>query len=164
MFFGFGRTVLFSERRMSLEFTSFPLWFPLELTPLVFSLWLFSLGNVLAFAPFGILIPDCFPDILGRYRKSLLVFTAAIVCLECVQYYTRLGIFDIEDIVINMIGYSIGYWSWRMSHNIEDKAKKAAVCMCLIVLITFFSICLAEILNWILFMDPRTNLQIRGVK
>lgn len=158
MLFGFGRTTRYETPRMSLAFTSFPMWFPNNYEPFTIWLWIFSLGNILAFAPFGVLIPDCFPHVLGGYRKSLFLFLLYLTMIEYLQYITRLGIFDIEDIVANMIGYSIGYWAWRMSYPIEDKLKKANLCIVLIGCLTVFSIALAEILNSLFFIDPFTNL------
>lgn len=155
MFFGFGRIVRYPTYRISYVFHSFPLWFPRHLNPREISLWIFSIGNVVAFVPFGILIPDCFPDILGKYFKSLLVFIACITGLEILQCYTRLGIYDVEDIVINAVGYSIGYCSWRIAFQIDDKVKKALVCVMLVFLFTLISIITSELLNAAFFADPR---------
>lgn len=59
--------------------------------------------NILIFVPFGFLF---------RNRKSLFSILTAIsvfLIIECIQYIFKLGIFDIDDIIFNLIGFLIGY-------------------------------------------------------
>ena len=154
MFFAFHRTGRFQYRHFSWRFSSFPLWFPRQLNRFAISSWIFMMGNLLAFAPFGVLLPDCYKSALGRYRKSLFVFIMFITLLETIQYATKLGIFDVEDIVVNAIGYSIGFWAWRIADLIDDKVAKALTCVVLIGVFTLLSICFAEISNAYIFTDP----------
>lgn len=63
MFFGFGRPQIsnaLQEYRFSIIPTGIPLWFPKHLSLVFSKLWIFSLGNLLAFVPFGIFIPMIF--------------------------------------------------------------------------------------------------------
>lgn len=154
MFIGFDRGAHATTHHMSWTFTSIPLWFPRKLTLRNITLWVFSLGNVLAFVPFGVLIPDCFPKTLGKWWQSLIVFIIGIFFMETMQFITMRGIFDIEDIVVNVLGFLIGYISWNLAYPIDDKVHKAIVCVIFIVLITFLCICVAELLNFIFFEDP----------
>jgi len=66
------------------------------------------LGNLLGFIPFGILLPLA----ISWFRPAIRMFVAIIVlCLgfEMLQLYTGLGIFDVDDLILNTVGAVIGY-------------------------------------------------------
>lgn len=64
-------------------------------------------GNVAIFIPFGFILPWA-----SRYTNFLqtawhtLLFSLII---ECVQLVTRIGSFDVDDLLLNTIGGCIGY-------------------------------------------------------
>ena len=65
-------------------------------------------GNVACFIPFGILLPLN----VKRTRNfiSVLLSTALFsMIIESVQLITRLGSFDVDDILLNTIGGVLGY-------------------------------------------------------
>ena len=64
-------------------------------------------GNVVMFIPFGFL-GWVFPR-LKNLQELLFAFISAIVIVEGLQYFTRLGIFEIDDILLNTFGVFIGY-------------------------------------------------------
>lgn len=72
------------------------------------SVFLNIYGNIIAFVPFGMLIR------WARNKRTTLlqatiysfVFTLAI---EIVQYITKLGVFDVDDIILNTFGGVTGY-------------------------------------------------------
>ena len=59
-------------------------------------------GNILMFMPFGFL-GIVFPK-LNDFRTLIINFISAIVVVESLQYITRLGVFDIDDIILNTLG------------------------------------------------------------
>ncbi|MFC4322057.1 VanZ family protein [Litchfieldia salsa] len=66
------------------------------------------IGNVTVFVPFGILIP------LSSKRNMKLVtfifvFLLGITTLEIMQFITRVGSFDVDDIILNTTGALIGF-------------------------------------------------------
>lgn len=66
------------------------------------------IGNVLAFAPFGFLLP--LMD--KKYRKAIIVILLSMLfslCVEVVQLLLKVGIFDVDDILLNTIGGMLGY-------------------------------------------------------
>lgn len=65
-------------------------------------------GNILMFIPFGFL-GIVFPK-LNNFKFLILNFLSAIVLIKSLQYFTRLGVFDIDDIILNTAGVSIGFW------------------------------------------------------
>lgn len=121
MFFGFGRPHLEVEQiyRYSLVPTRIPLWIPNHLSLDILQLWIFSLGNLLAFVPFGLLIPLLFKNHFSTYRSFIFLFVLFIVCMEILQMATYLGSFDSEDIIINTIGATIGFIAYKISERME---------------------------------------------
>lgn len=68
-------------------------------------------GNILIFVPFGFL-GIVFPK-LNQFWSLILDFLFAIIILESFQYFTRLGVFDIDDVILNTAGAAIGFWIYR---------------------------------------------------
>ena len=65
-------------------------------------------GNVLLFIPAGYLLPRLW----RRQRKFFLfLFTCAglILLVEAVQLVTLLGSFDVDDVILNLSGMTLGY-------------------------------------------------------
>lgn len=66
------------------------------------------IGNVLAFIPFGLVLPFISPANRKLINISLLSFELTL-CVEIVQYLLKVGIFDVDDILLNTIGGILGY-------------------------------------------------------
>jgi glycopeptide antibiotics resistance protein len=71
-------------------------------------------GNVVMFIPFGFL-GWVFPK-LKNLQNLLFTFLSAIVIAEALQYFTRMGICEIDDVILNTFGVYIG---WLMCEKIE---------------------------------------------
>ncbi|WP_294276119.1 VanZ family protein [uncultured Chryseobacterium sp.] len=72
------------------------------------------LGNIIMFIPFGFL-GWSFPRL--RLLKSLLfAFLSAIIIVEALQYFSRLGIFEVDDVILNTFGVFLG---WKICRYIE---------------------------------------------
>ena len=69
-------------------------------------------GNILIFVPFGFL-GIVFPK-LNQFWSLILDFLFAIIILESLQYFTRLGVFDIDDVILNTVGVAIGFWIYQL--------------------------------------------------
>ena len=63
-------------------------------------------GNIGVFIPFGILLPILFNEC---FKKAFVVFGVGILILETAQFISRRGVFDVDDILLNTIGFLIGY-------------------------------------------------------
>ncbi|MWV42649.1 hypothetical protein GRF59_03330 [Paenibacillus sp. HJL G12] len=126
IFIGFQRGSLSQDP--SLRFNVIPGGIPLHL-PIGrdYRIWVFEWSNFLAFIPFGILIPLLFRCTFFRFIGF---FILSITILETLQMISRLGAFDIDDIIINTIGAAVGYASQRLvvHHRFSMKA------MCRIIL------------------------------
>lgn len=125
MFFGFGRPHLvgIQEYRYSLIPLRIPLWIPNHFSIDIIKIWIFALGNLLAFVPFGILVPILFKNRFKTYFKFITLFVSFILCLEIVQLLTYLGSFDIEDVIVNTMGATIGFCSYKISERMSTLKK-----------------------------------------
>ena len=66
------------------------------------------IGNTIPFLPFGFLLPLAYKKKFSLL-KGLGFGLLFILFAEAVQYYTNLGTFDIDDIILNMIAIFVGY-------------------------------------------------------
>jgi glycopeptide antibiotics resistance protein len=65
-------------------------------------------GNFILFYPMGIFLPCLFRN-MRRLRQMALISFFAILSVEVVQLLLRLGIFDIDDVILNIAGWILGY-------------------------------------------------------
>ena len=117
MLLGFGRTTNidymynlepFSTIKMYLQFEYFN-----------FSTWIINLiGNIGVFMPFGVLLPIVFRS---SFIKSLLIFELGLLMLEVTQLITKRGSFDIDDFILNTIGYVFGFMSYKFTFDLYKK-------------------------------------------
>lgn len=78
-----------------------------------------TLGNVIIFIPFGFLLPLLFKQI-NNVKMASKIFIKFILLIESLQLLTFTGVFDIDDIMLNMLGALIGYGSFvRMKYILE---------------------------------------------
>ncbi|TCI24618.1 VanZ family protein [Exiguobacterium sp. SH3S1] len=68
-------------------------------------------GNVLLFLPMGIYVP-LFIKSVDRIGKFVGFMTVLLFSLELIQLVTRRGSFDIDDFMLNLIGY--GMWHTKL--------------------------------------------------
>ena len=72
-------------------------------------------GNIIMFIPFGFL-----GWLNGKYfsfKKLIVDFLSVLIIVEALQYLTRLGVFDIDDLALNSLGVWIGF---QMRKFIDD--------------------------------------------
>lgn len=79
-------------------------------------------GNVLAFMPYGFLLP-----LLNRaYRRFYLILILSVVfslVIETSQLLLKVGVFDVDDILMNSTGGILGYLIFRISYTIYRKIE-----------------------------------------
>ena len=70
------------------------------------------IGNVFLFFPMGIYLPYFNQKLrnLKTYASFMAIF---IIIIEILQLFTRVGSFDIDDFILNMLGAVIGYAVWK---------------------------------------------------
>lgn len=96
-----------------------PLLFP-NLSDLSFS-WIYDLGNIAAFIPFGILIPLLYRT---HFVKFISLFVLTILVLETLQSLTFLGTFDVDDVISNTLGATIGFCAFKIGFSSKISWKK----------------------------------------
>lgn len=74
------------------------------------------LGNIVAFVPFGIILP-----ILKKRKQTffyILLFSFEFsLFVEIIQLVSKVGSFDVDDLILNTLGGAIGYLGyWLVSH------------------------------------------------
>jgi len=66
------------------------------------------MGNVLAFVPFGIFVGYFLKNSKYTFLKTILLGLVFTVAIEGIQLITRVGICDVDDILLNFIGVVTG--------------------------------------------------------
>lgn len=72
-------------------------------------------GNVVMFIPAGWLLPRIFKN-MGKFPIFLLTCLCGILSVEILQLFTLLGSFDVDDVILNLLGMVTGYVIWKC-HN-----------------------------------------------
>ena len=65
------------------------------------------LGNIIMFIPFGFL--GWLNAKYFSFKKLIVDFLSVLIIVEVLQYLTRLGVFDIDDLALNSLGVWIGF-------------------------------------------------------
>ncbi|WP_010274700.1 VanZ family protein [Paenibacillus senegalensis] len=119
LFLGFSRSSNSGDTalRFNLTFEGIPLRFPSGSN---FDIWFFDLGNFIAFIPFGVVVPLLYRVNFIRFIAG---FILSITFIETMQMVTRLGSFDINDIIINTLGAAVGYVSQRIITKDRDSVR-----------------------------------------
>jgi glycopeptide antibiotics resistance protein len=66
-------------------------------------------GNIVLFVPVGFLAAVVFPAL--RWPACLTLALTAGLAIEVAQSALGVGIFDIDDVILNALGVMIGYWT-----------------------------------------------------
>lgn len=64
-------------------------------------------GNVIGFLPFGFIVPVMHKKMESFWKVSLLGFMFSL-CVETIQLITKVGCFDVDDLILNTLGAMIG--------------------------------------------------------
>jgi glycopeptide antibiotics resistance protein len=70
------------------------------------------LGNILPFMPIGLLAPLVFRSF--SWQKALILGVATGLTCEVMEIVFRVGIFDIDDVILNALGVVLGYGAFVM--------------------------------------------------
>ena len=78
------------------------------------------IGNVVAFIPFGALIRWVRNQKTGFWIAVLYTFLFSLA-IELIQLFTRVGVFDVDDLILNTCGGAIGYICYRILRAIDRR-------------------------------------------
>lgn len=65
-------------------------------------------ANIITFIPLGLFLPLLFRSI-NSIKKVLIYCISIILFIETMQFVLNVGVFDVDDIILNMIGSAIGF-------------------------------------------------------
>ncbi len=91
--------------------------------------WQLVIFNILVFLPIGFLLPLTLDIMRKGYRTTIVgaLFSAGI---EFGQYYTKLGLCELDDLINNTIGIILGYCIFRVLFTfVDDKKFKWVKCI-----------------------------------
>lgn len=77
-----------------------------------FQSWVNLVGNVVMFVPLGFLFPWIWEKWRQFWRHTLLM-AAIIVAVEVTQLITALGWCDVDDLILNLLGTTLGFLLWK---------------------------------------------------
>ncbi len=78
------------------------------------------LGNIIAFAPMGFLLPL----IIKKCRKALNIFIVSIsasLVIEILQFVFDLGSTDVDDVILNVAGALLGFCAYKVIVVIKER-------------------------------------------
>lgn len=70
------------------------------------------LGNIILLVPFGFLMKALFRNL--SWQNKILIAVGAGLAIEGTQVMLHIGIFDIDDVILNAIGVVVGYWKFDL--------------------------------------------------
>ena len=115
MFLGFGREQHEANIIRLLPFVSTILF--VQNTTSWESIIINLFGNIIMFIPFGFL--GWLNAKYFSFKKLIVDFLSVLIIVEALQYLTRLGVFDIDDLVLNSLGVWIGFQMRKFIDNFK---------------------------------------------
>lgn len=112
------------------------------------------LGNIVLLIPIGFLLPFVFRSI----NTKMIFIISLVFCLliESIQAILKIGIFDIDDVILNVLGFMMGYWSYSWLPSLWKylKQNKIALAGFLITMVALIFLCLRFITSLQKPIDP----------
>lgn len=88
------------------------------------------LGNVVAFMPFGALIRWVVDKKMHWYQAAGYTFLFSL-CVELLQLVAKVGVFDVDDLILNTVGGLFGFWVYYilllMNRRKERKDERKCI-------------------------------------
>lgn len=81
-------------------------------------------GNIAVFVPLGVYLPSLFKQCKNFFFTGLLCFIASLMA-EIIQLITRVGSFDVDDLLLNTVGGLLGYILYMIGcfYHMKKNAK-----------------------------------------
>ena len=80
-------------------------------------------GNVLMFVPLGFFLPTLWKS-LRKWWKTWLAVLVIMLVIELAQLFSLRGTFDVDDLILNLLGAAVGYVVYRWMNPAKKKKKK----------------------------------------
>ncbi len=98
-------------------------------------------GNVVIFIPFGVYLMLYSKKYTGKSAVFIVFITSLLV--EVTQFVLDIGIADVDDIILNVIGGLIGVWVYKFLKLIfrdENKVKGALIAIVALIVIIYIGL------------------------
>jgi glycopeptide antibiotics resistance protein len=79
-------------------------------------------GNIAFLIPIGFLIPFVFTRI--DWKRSLIVALLSGMSIELTQVFLHIGIFDIDDVILNGLGLMVGFWMYLLFQKMMSSSYR----------------------------------------
>ena len=82
------------------------------------------IGNILIFVPMGFLLPQI-SDFKKNFFVCIICSLVVILGIEYFQLYTAFGVFDVDDILLNLTGAIIGYMCYIVLRAMDSRKNRS---------------------------------------
>ena len=110
----FGRTIKRTHDSELIPFKSYTIGFLQGDVEMILQIVM----NVVMYLPLGFLLPYCF-ELFEKYRNLLFMIIVSSSSIELIQYIFKLGLFETDDIINNVLGSTIGLLLYRLYCNVK---------------------------------------------
>jgi glycopeptide antibiotics resistance protein len=107
------------------------------------------IGNIILLVPVGFLIPLVFQNI--SWKASLALAVATSLAIEMMQVALRVGIFDVDDVILNAFGVMLGYWAYLIFAKMMSSPKYRNIAIVAIVIALAVGL-------YAIFVNPKIRL------
>ncbi|HET6993700.1 MAG TPA: VanZ family protein [Chitinophagaceae bacterium] len=83
-------------------------------------------GNIIGFIPLGVLLPIVLPFFRRWWRLTLAVFLISL-SYETLQLFAGVGIFDVDDLLLNTTGGIIGFVLFAIARRLLAEPNETAI-------------------------------------
>jgi glycopeptide antibiotics resistance protein len=97
------------------------------------------LGNIIALLPLGLLMPFVFSNM--NWKKTILLAIITGILIETTQAIMHIGIFDIDDVLLNGVGVIIGFWMHIIYAKFSEKVKRIMNVAVVTISLVFILLC-----------------------
>lgn len=73
-----------------------------------------TLGNLLLFAPLGIILPQVF-NACDKIHRFILIFLSLRIAFEIIQFILKVGVCNIDDVLLSLLGAILFYNVYHIS-------------------------------------------------
>ena len=80
------------------------------------------LGNIVLLVPLGFLLPFIFLKM--TWKTALIPAIASGLTIEILQTILNVGVFDVDDIILNGLGAMVGYWIFSISETLYSRKSR----------------------------------------
>ena len=77
-------------------------------------------GNVIMFVPLGFFVPILWKR-TRKFGWHIMMMALIILVVELTQLFTLLGTCDVDDLLLNLVGTTMGFCLWKLGLWIENK-------------------------------------------